>query len=204
MSEIREIVKEKINQIKKEISSNTVRVTGARYFVVLKNGEILDSDSDINLNNKEFNYAVVYQCVNYYTLTYPQSSYLSPITINNKLKVEKDVLYYKTWILYFEGQSLNHRPNDFSTLVQNHKINFSERIIFNINQFTSHLKLLNLLINCNTEKEAEFIYSYYKKDKTIKSLNKEIFDLEKKLEKEKLEIENLKNILKTVSELVTP
>jgi len=204
MEGLKELVRECIDIKKGEFQKgDSVRIVSLKYFVVLENGEIKQSDFDPILNNPGIKYAFIFPKVSNTPMSNWYYSCLKPIIVNQDFEVIEGRLTINDWIFEFHGQSLGNTPFPMSVFIINNKFGFKERNHFDIDEFGEVYKFLISFLNCSSNAEAMYLFEIHKKDKHIDYLSAKVNSLEADLYFKDLAIEGYKELLNSIKNLVS-
>jgi|GEM_PF-3427448 len=207
MDDIRSEVKQKIttliDELGDDLTEHRVRTLNTSYFVVQHNGEIQIPKSDEFLKSCDFKIALAFPHISYFPDSRKTDTFLKAITINENKEVSVGSLIYKRWHVTFYNQDLRRRSLPVKIKFHNRDILIQETI-HNIKKedFAIHLRLLNLLLDCNTKMEAEFFLNYYKQQKEIETLERVVSKLKDKLVKKDETIEIAKEAFNSIMDIV--
>ena len=205
MEDLKGLVKECIKIKTEQFQTNEkVKIVGAKYFVILENGEIKQSDFDPILNQSGIEFAFIFPKIHYTpNVTYWEDSYLSPIIINQILEAVDEKLMINNWIFEFKGQNIKHAAHHIQMNISNNKFGYMESFYpVLVEELIEMLKLFMTLLKCSTKTEALYMVDLHKKGIQIDSLSNKVSRLEADMHIKNLTIESYKELLNSIKELV--
>lgn len=188
MDDIRKVVKEKVNiviaELGNEISVHNVKPLSTVFFVVFNNEEIKMLTSDDFLIDNDYKMAIIFPRISYLPDTQRTETFLKAVTVNKNKEVQVGAIDLKSWRWSFYNQDLRRQSLPLEIRIENHEIDIDKRI-YQIGQdnFPLHLRMLNSVLSCTKKNEAEFILSFYDKEKEIDELFNKIRLQNRKLDK---------------------
>jgi hypothetical protein len=195
MSELRGYITGYINGKKQAITDPIVEFIGEKYFVILENGEIIETDNDIILNQAEIRFVFIFLIINYKRFQNHYKTSLSPIIITQDLNTAEKILNIDNWKFVISCQEIGGGPAVFQVDVSNEKLKYVNVIRFSINKILDVLNLLMILSKCTTKTEAEYLLHLSEEKERINTLIHSINWHKAELKAKELEIENYKKLL---------
>ncbi|HEY3371689.1 MAG TPA: hypothetical protein VGK10_12610, partial [Prolixibacteraceae bacterium] len=113
MSPLRSLIIDSLNN-KKESLKERIEILAIKYFIILQNDEIDNSDDDSILDRLDIKYSFTFIKVRYSPQFYFYVSWLPPLIVTNDLKVSNGMIEFNNWFCYFNGQSLNTQPTSLN------------------------------------------------------------------------------------------
>lgn len=203
MAKFNDLARECLSITKEEyISNEKVNVIGAKYFVLLENDEMRESDFDPILNQSDIKLAFVFPKIHYTPMSNWYNSYLQPIIINKNFEAIVGKLKIQDWKFEFTGQPLQYTPNGLGVNLVNVKFGFNEHIGGAYDKFSELYKFLIILTGCSSKSEVLYVFDIYKKSLKIDSLSEYVSRLEADSHIKSLTIDSYKELLDSIAELV--
>lgn len=176
MDELREVAKDCINIKQEEFQINSIKaeIISAMYFIILENGEIKRSESDLLLNHLGIEFAFIFPKISYTPMVNWYKSYLSPIIINRDLEVVEQQLMINDWIFEYSGQFHERTPTPIHVTTINNKFDFEEQQSVSVEgsdeRLINSFKFVYTVFKYGSKTEFEYLKLILKKDQIIADL----------------------------------
>ena len=203
MEELRDLAKQCIKIKKEEYQGNAdVKIVGIKYFVVLENGEIKQSDFDPLLSNSGIELALIFPKIHYQSWSRWYDSYLDPIIINNKLEAIERKLEIDDWTIEIRGQNIEAKPLGITIIINNKSLGYYSYNSTEIEYFGEFYKFLVELCKCKTKIEANYLTDLRRNSEKLEDLENLVTYQKAELHIQQLIIDAYKSLLESIADMV--